>query len=410
MSQKIRQLNKVLKSIFSAFIAWSFLSGGASARDVNLDEIYIKKSSKYLSRLTQQKLDTYGNIDAVLIDKNVIFAGWISGDEIVYVQEIAGLEANLIRVFNLRNNKSRVLGRIPGIISMARISPNGRFIAMKRLISKEGRIPSGDTLIYMIQSGRQKNINCPFPFLDFDIPYDGNSIIYETASGFVEYFPDSGLKKSVLDKKSYKDIIASDNPSLSLFSPDRQSVLVINGGGGSYNAKTIRETATDRLSGITSSSEIFWLDRLNIAFRSGFSGNFSVVKYNIIAKTTVPILTLSMNTNLCYSANARILTFLKDQILFAYKLSDGSIINTGIEGEDASFSATGTKFTSILCKNLFLVNFNSLEKKQINLKRSWEIILAGYSDLKNNNREWENDYSLDYINRKINMYKSLLKR
>jgi hypothetical protein len=44
------------------------------------------------------------------------------------------------------------------------------------------------------------------------------------------------------------------------------------------------------------------------------------------------------------------------------------------------------------------------------LRRCWEEILAVYLDVKGNRLEWVNEYSLDYVNRKIHVYTSLLNR
>jgi hypothetical protein len=117
-----------------------------------------------------------------------------------------------------------------------------------------------------------------------------------------------------------------------------------------------------------------------------------------------------MHTNICYSPNANVLSFLKDHVIHIRRLTPGKAFITGLEGEDVSFSALGGNFSTILFKKLFIVNLETLQKRQGDLRRCWEEILAVYQDAKGNRLEWVNDYSLDYVNRKIHVYTSLLNR
>ncbi len=380
------------------------------ARDINLDTIYIRKSSKYLSRLLLDKLDAYQNVDALFIDRDVIFAGWITGYEILYVREVKDLNQNIVFLHHIESRKTREICRIPGVITAAKISNSGKIAVLKRLIQGNGIIPRGDTVICMIPGGKVKNFAASNAFLDFNIPAEGESVVYETGRGFVEYFPDSGRETLVLARSRYSAINDPNNPSIAFFSPDRGSVLVINGGGGSYNARVLTGARTQQVNGITSAGEVVWLSSSSLAFRSGYTGNFAVTRHDIFKNSYTHLISGSMNTGLSLSLNAKTLAFLKDQLVHVYALPNGKLINTGIEGEDISFSPVGNRFTSLMFKKLFVVNLHTVLKKQIELKRCWEKILFDYRELLKNRDELENEYSLDYVNRKISLYSSMVKK
>jgi hypothetical protein len=104
-----------------------------------------------------------------------------------------------------------------------------------------------------------------------------------------------------------------------------------------------------------------------------------------------------------------IAAFLREQIIHIFDLKKNSILNTGVEGEDISFSPNGNKFISLLYKKLFVIDLVTLNKKIIELKRSWNDISSVYNELKNKNNEFTNEYSPYYINRKISAYNDLIK-
>jgi hypothetical protein len=248
-----------------------------------------------------------------------------------------------------------------------------------------------------------------YAFLDFSIPKIGNSIIYENKNKIIEYHLD--IKKSItlLDKSNYSDIIISKNPSVALLSPDRNKFLVINGSGGYYKCKIIGKDDSFKIDGVSSSSEIFWIDNNRIIFRKGTTGNYSVVLFQINNKTEKILLNKSFNTNITFSPHPMMAAFLREQIINIYDNQKNNLINTGIEGEDISFSPNGNKFITLLYKKLFIVDIATLNQKTIELNRSWNEILSIYNDLKTKNSEFANEYSLHYVNRKVNAYNNLIR-
>jgi len=75
-----------------------------------------------------------------------------------------------------------------------------------------------------------------------------------------------------------------------------------------------------------------------------------------------------------------------------------------------SLSPNGNRFISILNGRLFIVTIDCIGKNEILLRRSWAAILATYRELSLDKRHWENEYSLDYIRRKIRLYSTLINR
>jgi len=163
------------------------------------------------------------------------------------------------------------------------------------------------------------------------------------------------------------------------------------------------------MDGLSSSSEIYWIDNDRLIYRKGATGNFSVVIYNIKNQKEKVLLNNSFNTNITYSPHPMIAAFLRDQIINIYDFQKNKLINTGTEGEDILFSPNGNKFISLIYKKLFIIDIAALNKKTIELKRSWNEILSVYNELKNKNDEFTNEYSLDYINRKIITYNDLIR-
>jgi hypothetical protein len=380
-----------------------------SARDINLDEIYLKKNSSLLKKLSAEKLEAYNKAGAVFVDRNVIFSGWISGNEIIYIKEAGSSNTNYLYKYKLRDRKATELCRLHGLITTARVTPNGRYIVLKRLVRNAGFIPKGELIIINISSAEVKIQSSAYAFLDFYITDEGNSIIFEKGSGITEYFFDTEIQSELLLKKKYNEICGNNNPSVAYLSPDRQKILVLNGSGGSYKAKLIynNKNESSLFKTISSASELFWLNNFSFVYRSGYAGNYSVNIYNIKENKKTVLLKQSLNTNINYSGYSGKIAFLKDQLICFYNISGNKVINTGLEGEDVSF-APNDKFVSLFLKKLFIVSSNSLEKKHIEIKRSWRLIHQMYNDLLETQGEFENEYSRSYIERKIRVYKELI--
>ncbi|MBN2403791.1 MAG: hypothetical protein JXN64_15560 [Spirochaetes bacterium] len=398
-------MEKFLKLIL--FAACCIFPSALTARDINLDEIYIKKTSAFHKKLALEKLETYQIVDAVFVDRDVIFAVWITGNELIYIKESDSLRTNYIYKFRLRDRKIVELCKVNGVITIARVTHSGRYLVTKRLTQGNGIIPRGETVVVDLTSGKLKTLSSAYAFLDFTVPCEGSSIIMEKGNGIVELSLETNIQRSLIGKNKYKDIIISSTPSMGYLSPDKQKILLLNGSGGNYKAK-ISGYGSNQIpvKGISSSSEIFWLDNFTFVYRTGYAGNFAVVLRTIRDNKTTTLLRSSYNTNINYSIHSGIISFLKEQIIFYYKRSENNILNTGLEGEDVSFAPNGS-FISILYKKLFIVKSGILQKRHIELKRSWKSIFQMYKAVYNKKDEFENEHSQLFIGRKVELYGKL---
>ena len=383
-----------------------FLSIPVAAKDINLDEIYIKRSSPLLKKLIFQKLDTYEKLGAHFVDRNVIFSGWHSGDQIIYIKEVPG-NLNIVYRYWFRRNRGEEICRVSGIITYCRITPNGRYLIMKRLIQREEIIPRGERVLIDIESNKQSVVKTRSPFADFSLAVNGASLLYESRRGIVVRKLDSGIERLLLRRKRYADIITSKNPSIAYISPNRRKILVINGAGGIYRGKLV-EGASRQVSGISSATEIFWINNRSFIFRRGSVGNYSAILYDTDIRRKKVLLRNSLNTNLFYSYHAKILSLLKDQIIILYFIAQNRLVNTGVEGEDISFDPGGRFFTTLLCRKLFVLNLQNVIRRRIELRRTWSSLLNLYQQLEGKSEDFENEFSVYYIKRKATMYRKLL--
>ena len=383
------------------------LSSYGFSRDIDLDALYIKQSSKSHERLIQQKLEIYAVLGSSEIDSGVIFAGWISGDEIVYVREMPDSAQNAIILYTISTAKKTEISRLKGSVTAARCATGG-FIVLKRLVTGKGGMPVSEMAVVDVKSGKTTYSPAEFPFLDFDIPLEGNSFLVETKRGIEEYSPGTGQRKVVVDKARYGELSTGTGPVIPLLSPDRAALLLLSGGGGEYDGLVIRDGKKIRLRGITSASEVAWIGPRALAYRTGSAGNYSVVIQTLEGAAPVTVLEKSMNTNLVYSPHAGILSMQTDGLACIYYPAEKRLLQLGIEGEDMSFDPIGSRLVSLSRKRLFLTPLQHVQKRQIELARAWEALRASYAKIRERREDFANDYSLDYITRKMNAYSALL--
>lgn len=381
---------------------------GLAARDINLDNIYIKKTSPDYKLLILEKLDTYKKISAAFVDNDVIFADWISGNELIYIKENISLNTNYVFRFRLRDRSTKEICRLSGAVTVAKTTLNSKYLILKRLVQAKSIIPKGEMLIIGLQSGDIRKIKTSYGFLDFSITPDGNSILIENSNGIVELSLENKSKRLLVKKKEYSDIIISGNPCVAYISPDMQKFLIINGSGGNYRGKLLlNKYESIKIDRISSSSEVLWQNNFNIVYRTGYAGNFSVVSYNVKNNRKSYLLKKSFNTNITFSKYSETVTFLKEQLIHLYDNSKKKVVNTGLEGEDVSFEPNGNRFIALLYKKLFIVNRNKIQKKHIELKRSWKLLYSLYNNMVNKKQYFKNSYTGFYIDRKIAIYRDL---
>ncbi len=287
-------------------------------------------------------------------------------------------------------------------------SLDGNYLFLKRLLISENNDISGETLILNMNTGKLIFEKSPHFFMNFTRSPEGNSILIEENPGIFEFFPDSRIKKLICAKSQYSDTLISDNPAFLYLSPNRKRMLIVNGSGGFYKGKIFSKFNDLWITDLTSSAEITWLSNSLIAYRTGYTGNYSIKLLDTKTNQIKTLITNSLNTSMNYSSHSGIISFLKNQLIHIYKISENKLVSTGIEGEDISFSPDGNRFISLLYKKLFITKYNLLEKRNLQHRNSLKKILELYKILLKNNQVWLNEYTLSYINRKIDDYRILI--
>lgn len=377
----------------------------AFSRDINLDAIYLDSRSPAYARLIEKKLDAYQAAQSQFIDRNVIFAVWIDGITVLYIREVADL--NIVTAFNRNTRSASEMCRIEGTIVAVKPSSNGKYLFIKRLRQGKDLIPFGET-VTLDTAARTVTAGRPsYPFIDFSLSASGNALLTETSEGIQEFSPDTGSRMLVLKKSSYADIASPGTPALAYFSPNGTKTLILSGSGGSYRSKLITPGASWLLEGVTSASEISWINNNQFIYRSGGPGNYLLKLYDTTKRNSSRLVDNSLNTNLQFSGKPKMAAFLKDQIIQVFDIRKNDITTTGLEGEDVLFSPDGNRFLSLFQKRLFIANFYTVKKKSMELIKNSREILGMYRALLSSRDGWANDYTGDYLRKKIAVYQKI---
>ncbi len=377
----------------------------AYSRDIDLDAIYLNSTSPYYSRLLEKKITAYQAVNSQLIDRDVSFASWADGFNIIYIRELPDL--NIVCLHNRKTQTRTELLRLGGTITAAKTSLNGRYLYVKRFRNDRNLERSGETIVFEIRSRKANTLESNYPFIDFSLSSSGNEVLYETGKGIVEYFPDTRNKNIILGRNEYSDIISAHSPTIAYMSPNRKKMLLVNGSGGSYAAKIISHGRSYKLHGVSSCSEIFWINNNQVAFRKGNSGNYTVNMHDVESQRTTVLGGRSLNTNLQFSCLSKMVSFLQDQVIQLYDVRRNAVFMIGLEGEDLSFSPDGSKFISLYLKKLFLSDINQIKKKNLELVKNSTQIRDLYKNILDSRGDWLNEYTPEYLRKKISVYARL---
>jgi hypothetical protein len=389
--------------LFSIFFYTSSFS-----RDINLDEIYINPSSTVYTRLIQKKSTNYKIINANLKDRNVIFSGWLSPSSLIYVKEFKSIDRNYVYITNLNDSNKRKIIELDGALIYVKLSKNGVFLICKSLKHKGNAVFENKIQILDLRNNTLHIRESNSVFTDFTTSYHGDSIYYEKSNGIISYDPKNKKETLFIPKIRYKSLIDSDHITLCYVSPKKNKIILLNGGGGSYKGFLYSNgNYSHSISGITSSREIFWLDNTSIVFRSGYLGNYSVKLYNTGNKQYKTILDKSLNTNITDSTYSKHITYVKDGILYSYNVDNKSNSNMLIEGEDALYSPLGDFISILHDSNLYVFKISQYKSNKILIRRNIKNILDIYKTIVGNNSIQLNEYSAEYINRKIQIYQNI---
>ncbi|HNX59386.1 MAG TPA: hypothetical protein PKK43_09810, partial [Spirochaetota bacterium] len=270
-------------------------AGSLSARDVNLDAIYIKRSPE-LTRLIDAKLELYSRAGATLAADGISFAAWRSGNSILLCREASG--NSVVSEYFLPTRSLRRITSVQGAPLSFHVT--SRYCLMKSATAKELSVRPYFSVID-IASGRMKKESTPALFIDYSASPFGSSYLRDTADGVVEFYPDTAVKKTLVRRNIYENIIQPGQAVTPFLSPDGSRVAVVAGAGGAYHAVIIEKGAVTRsIDGISSAGEFAWVDSSTLAYRSGSPGYYRLVLYSPAENRSRDLIASTLNTNFSY--------------------------------------------------------------------------------------------------------------
>jgi len=384
------------------------MSVPALGRDINLDDVYLKSTSPFQTKLLLGRVDAYLAAGSRFIDRGVIFAGWKSAGEVVYLKEVRGAGENILALRHLVTGRSREIARIRGDVMFARVAPGGGYMALKRLVPGTDIVPDNEIVLVSLHDGKEKVIPSESPLLDFTISPDGNSIFMASSAGIDEVMFVGGARRTVLGKSACTTIFNSSSPALAYPSPDRSRWVLLNGGGGTYRACLVEGGRSAEIEGVTSASEFAWVGNTSFAFRGGYAGNYTPALHGVRGGPARALGGESFNTSISYSAAPGVLSWLRDGCIMLYYPSTNTHVVTGLEGDDVAVDAAGSRFISLTGNRLFVTEMDALRRRSIDIKRAQRKQLAVYQEVRLRTGEHRNEYTGLYLDRKIRLYRELL--
>jgi hypothetical protein len=391
---------------FYIFLLVFFANVPLFSRDIDLDAVYLEKSSGLYRDITSVKEKLYERISSLYIDSNVIFAQWRNGDEIVYIKEFSQL--NIVYKYN-RNSREKVeIARFSGNVTDADLNRNGNIIYAKILSLDDSGRAKSESVIINNNSREITKKQSKYLFMDYTMHPSDDFIINESKDGINKTSLISFESKLIIPSNKYSDIASGNDPVLAYISPDEKKTAIITG-TGVYKAKILTEQGAQTLTGISSCSDFRWIDNNRFVYMSGGVGNYSVKVYDVTTKKSKEIISGTLNPDINYSDKPGIITALENQIIIVIPRDLNSRIETGLEGEEAYFSPDGRRFTSIYLGKLYVTSLNMIEKYRLDIRRSAEELIKLYGKAGNMKSIWHSDYSKEYINKKIKQYDKFLK-
>ncbi len=408
MKKIIRLLYKDKIQIIIKLLSVFFLitANPLYSRDIDLDKIYIQESCPIYAKIIDKKIDAFKTAGAGFIDKNVAFAEWMNGREIVYVKEQESI--NIIYLFDTIKHTRTEITRFDGTVPYFKLSQPGKFAVLKKFSIDANANTAAFIVVIKIYQKQVMLFKSNYLFADFTISGSGQSIFLEKKNGIYEFFPDTGYEKLIIKSSVYEKIKSGDSNILAYQSPDANKFVILSGQAGNYKAIIQGVQDSKIIDNISSSTEFFWVDNNSIAYRKGGPGSFRSILYNIKYDFEKILTDDSFNTGLVYSNQAKAFSFLKGQLINFYFPSNAQIMQTGLEGEDSALSPDSTRYLSIFNRNLFIGNLSVLDKKSMQVKKISAEILDLYTEMLKLKKCWGNEFSNLYIKRKIAAYKNFL--
>jgi len=289
------------------------------------------------------------------------------------------------------------------------LNKTGNLLYAKILYYNDNAEAVSEVITIEISSGDLARQRSGFLVLDFTLHPSGRGVVRQTGQGIIQTDPVTGDSWLILSKDLYGDISSGGDPVLAFLSSDEKKTVLISGNGGSYKTKVITASGQTALNGVSSNTDLRWIDNSRFIYRSGGGGDYSVRVYDISSGKSKELISGTLNPDINYSDIPGIITCLDNQVITVISRDLKKRIDTGIEGEESYFSPDGRKFTSIYLGKLYVNSLNMVEKYRIEIRRNAEDLIKLYRRAAETKSVWESDYSPEYINKKIKQYDKFLK-
>ncbi|MBN1498917.1 MAG: hypothetical protein JW982_02070 [Spirochaetes bacterium] len=402
--------NAFLKRRTLTVLLFILLSVSINAREIILDSIYIRQPSSVYSSLINLKLELYKIIQAVPVDDNVIFAGWKDGNNLIYIKEFRDSGINYIYLYESNFRRNTKLAQINGAVTCADMNSAGNRLLIKTITFSQNETKSNFIIFDINKNSRTTSVSNSY-FSDFTFSPDGNSLIRHTSAGITEMKFSSGKEKTLIPVNLYSSYIQPDGLTNAFISPDGERTAVITGGGGSYKCLLFKNRTLDYiLTDVTSASEFFWINSSEFVYRSGYSAFYKAGIFNTVTRKKRDLGPASLNTNITYSPSAGMISFLKESLVNIYSTGNKKLISLPLEGEDIRFAPDRNRFCILFNNSLFIVKKSVIESKMFFLKRKSAEIADIYTKALNEADVHENDFSKQFIIRKLSVYSGFTKK
>jgi hypothetical protein len=391
----------------SAIILFFAVNVPLQSRDIDLDAIYLEKNSPIYNQITSAKEKLYSSISSLFVDSNVIYAEWSNGDDIIYIKEFSGV--NIVYKYTRSSRSRDEIARFDGSVTSSCMDKNGKFLYVKTLFYNDEAEAESETITIDINSKDIQRKKSGFLFLDFSLHPSGTGIVHQSGQGIVKTDSISGDSRLLVSRDLFGDLSSGGDPVLAFISPDEKKTVLISGNGGSYKARVITASGRVELGGVSSNTDLRWIDNNRFVYRSGGGGDYSVRVYDLSSGKSKELLSGTLNPDINFSEIPGLITCLDNQVITVISRDLKKRIDTGIEGEESYFSPDGRKFTSIYLGKLYVSSLNMVEKYRIEIRRNAENILVLYRKAASTKTAWQSDYTPEYISRKVKQYDKYLK-
>lgn len=376
------------------------------ARDIDLDGIYLKPSSRIYTDIITAKEKIYTDISSLFIDSNVIFSAWSGGEEILYIKEFRGI--NIIYLYSRGTLEKREMGRFPGTVTAAVNNSRGNLVTFKSIFYNDNAEAESLNIHIDLVTGKILEEKSGSLFLDFSAHPSTREIVKQGRDGIFRRDPFTGSSSKLVSSDEYSDMQCQGQPVIAHISPDTRSRLLVCGTGGSYSARLLSTGNRSEITGIVSAGDIRWVSNSKFVYRSGGAGDYSVRIYDVNRGGSSLLISGTMNPDINFSERAGLITCLENQIINIFSADLKNRIETGIEGEETSFSPDGRKLISIYRGKLYVTSLTMLEKYQIEIRRNAANLLDLYRKAAKSKSDWENAFTPEYLEKKISQYDKLI--